>query len=645
MIHHGDLFDVLPTLEAESIEACVCDPPYEISFMNRKWDGSGVAFNVETWREVYRVLKPGAFLCAFGGTRTFHRMTCAIEDAGFEIRDCCSWLYGSGFPKSLDVSKAIDKHGGHNIAWFGPWLRQERARRGITQGELAAHFPSKTGARTGCVANWELGYNLPTPEQFNTLCRVMNLPFDSIQAAEREVISETQSSYGYQRDGSRWDKGHDVTAPATDAAKHWQGWGTALKPSWEPIILARKPFKGTVAQNVLTYGCGSININGCRIKSHGERGESRSGKAHEKWCPLYQLHGVRENNAQVDLEHQERQMASDVWSEVPGQADDGSRQSEVSGPLGRQADGLLLCATGPLGQRNAGDGSSGSSGSHGTPSGDGQITGALADGARAYPPHQREQVGQSTGELGADGLGGTFSGASGGASTLGCVGGRESGAKGCTCGGADSEELGRWPANVCLDDHAAALLDAQSGELVSGARSRTDPRKSQCMAGGPFGGGPCEASEGGASRFFYVAKPSREERDYGCDALALRTPGEMTDRLEGSAGLNNPRAGAGRTGGGRNLHPTVKPVELMRWLVKLVTPPNGTVLDPFTGSGTTGMACRYEQRQFIGIEREADYVRIAEARIAAVAPLFHNSPDVKQADPQVSLWEDTDPAA
>jgi site-specific DNA-methyltransferase (adenine-specific) len=127
---------------------------------------------------------------------------------------------------------------------------------------------------------------------------------------------------------------------------------------------------------------------------------------------------------------------------------------------------------------------------------------------------------------------------------------------------------------------------------------------------------------GGASRFYYVAKPSREERDFGCYDLTPRSAGDATDRVDGSDGLKSPRAGAGRTGGARNIHPTVKPVELMRWLVRLVTPHDGLVLDPFTGSGTTGMACRYEQRRFVGIEREADYIAIAHRRIAEVAPLF-----------------------
>jgi len=170
------------------------------------------------------------------------------------------------------------------------------------------------------------------------------------------------------------------------------------------------------------------------------------------------------------------------------------------------------------------------------------------------------------------------------------------------------------------------VLDEQSGELVSGSYSGERHTDKTRNVYGAFEGTKAEAphdgSIGGASRFYYVAKPSREERDYGCGGLATRTAGECTDRQDGSAGLNNPRAGAGRTGGGLNFHPTVKPVELMRWLVKLVTPINGTCLDPFMGSGTTGMACRYEQRSFIGIEREAEYIAIAERRIGAVAPLF-----------------------
>lgn len=191
----------------------------------------------------------------------------------------------------------------------------------------------------------------------------------------------------------------------------------------------------------------------------------------------------------------------------------------------------------------------------------------------------------------------------------------------------DSLDLGRWPANVLLDEEAATLLDEQTGERATGGRTsrsgdldvsnwravegRTDPK---LRASDYFR----EADTGGASRFYYVAKPSREERDFGTEGLTARQRDES--RKEGNPGGDNPRNRGLQQRG--NFHPTVKPVELMRWLVKLVTPPGGVVLDPFTGSGTTGMACRYEDRRFIGIEREADYIQIAERRIAAVAPLF-----------------------
>lgn len=420
MIHHGDLFDVLPTLEADSIDACVTDPPYELGFMGKHWDGSGVTNRPETWAAVMRVLKPGAHLLAFGGTRTFHRMTCAIEDAGFEIRDCLSWLYGSGFPKSANVSIAIDKAAG------------------------------VLGAR--------------------------GKAFRVAGAGDRDDLI-----------GANGEPGYVTYEPITDAAKQWAGWGTALKPAWEPIILARKPTAGTVAANVAAHGTGALNIDACRLD----------------YDPDLAKHWDREQSANQGIASQ------------------------------------------GLGVINL----------------------------RGYAPS------------------------------------------------------GRWPANVLLDEDAAAAVDLASGE-VGGSGKASGPTltgESQSFSRGRFAGvteTPFYGDTGGASRFFYVAKPSREERDYGCHGIKARTGGEATDRQDGTAGLNSPRAGAGRNGGSRNVHPTVKPIALMRYLVKLVTPPGGTVLDPFTGSGTTGMACRYEHREFIGIEREAEYVAIAEARIAAVAPLF-----------------------
>ena len=195
-ILEGSMLDILPTLEENSFDSCITDPPYELNFMGKGWDRSGIAFRKETWQEVYRVLKPGAYLCAFGGSRTFHRIACAIEDAGFEIRDTIMWLYGSGFPKSHNVGLDIDKrfgceNRGHRIA---------TANRYHPDGTLEPN-----------------GENLP--------------PYEG----------------------------------KTEEGKKWNGYGTCLKPAYEPIIVARKPIEKSVAENVLKYGCGAINIDECRV--------------------------------------------------------------------------------------------------------------------------------------------------------------------------------------------------------------------------------------------------------------------------------------------------------------------------------------------------------------------------------------------
>lgn len=381
----GSNLDLLPTLPDCSIDACVCDPPYELGFMGRKWDSSGIAYNVDLWRQVLRVLKPGGHLVAFGGTRTYHRMTCAIEDAGFEIRDCLGWLYGSGFPKSLDVSKAIDRAAG----------------------------------------------------------------------AERKVIGDYAVTRDFKGRDFVGNASHstrvNITAPATDAAKQWQGWGTALKPAWEPAVLARKPLDGTVAANVLAHGCGALNVDGCRV-------------AHEEPAKMTTRTAPRYSG---------RTMAN-------GQ--EGGTQSSV----------------------------------------------------------------------------------------------------------ASADPLGRWPANIFHDgsDEAEAVFRDDGG--------------------------------GSASRFFYSAKTAVWEREAGLDDLPRKTAGELTGRDDGTAGLDSPRSGAGRASNGRaNIHPTVKPVDLMRWLVRLVTPPGGVVLDPFTGSGSTGMAAMLEGFGFVGFELDPHHVEIARRRIEA----------------------------
>jgi len=487
-VEQGDCRDIMRTLPDNSVDAIVSDPPYGLSFMGKEWD-HGVP-GVEFWTEALRVAKPGAHLVAFGGTRTYHRLAVAIEDAGWEVRDCLSWLYGSGFPKSLAVDKAIDKRGGypHLAAQIGEALRMARESRGLTVGECDKRF-------CGGTTNWSWfegrpkGQRAPTTQTFAAIAaewpEVAHLA-EAVAEAEREVVgrdTKARSTAGASAlptmGGSVEYKSWDITAPATDAAKRWHGWGTALKPAWEPIILARKPLTGTVAANVTQYGTGAINVDGCRIGTDA---------------------------VQINR-----------W-------DDGAK------PFGGGA-------------------------------------------GHAYTP---------------------------------------------------SQSTGRWPANVLLDEDAAGMLDAQAGErgaqgkasgptLIEGSTSHSRG-KFNGVADTPFYG-----DAGGPSRFFYTAKVSRKEREAGLDGMPERISaksngaqaaddrGEMYD--PNTVGLN-------RTVRTTNHHPTVKPIALMRWLCRLVTPPNGLILDPFNGSGSTGCAAVLEGFRYLGCELEAEYVEIARRRIA-----------------------------
>ena len=342
---NSDCVVAMKEMADNSVDSIVTDPPYGLEFMGKEWDYD--VPNKEMWKEALRVLKPGGYLLSFAGSRTYHRMVVNIEDAGFEIRDQIMWIYGSGFPKSHNISKAMDK----------------------------------------------------TPE-----------------------------------------------------AKQWDGWGTALKPAHEPIVVARKPLIGTVVENVLEYGTGGLNLDGCRI-------------------------GIEGGTSRID----------------------GSNAGKERNKL------------------------------HG-------------------------------GNFGVQDIG-----------------------------------KGRFPANVILDEEAGAMLDEQS-------------------------------DSGGASRFFYCAKPSQKERNAGCDHLPEKVyaPSNQAkaELKRGNKEFNawdgkehTERHNHNHVGSNRNHHPTVKPVDLMCYLCRLVTPPEEIVLDPFMGSGTTGVAANMEGFNFIGIEMDEEYIEIARARI------------------------------
>lgn len=294
-IHHSDCLAFMQTLPDNHVDAIVTDPPYGLSFMGKKWDYD--VPSEEIWRECLRVLKPGGHLLAFAGTRTQHRMAVRIEDAGFEIRDLIAWVYGSGFPKSLDVSKAIDKMDASEEQQarryrFTAWVRSQ----GVTSRQIDDATATNMGGHYTTSASQPA---IMTREHLEA-CRhlfqdipswvVAECDKRSVQSrnfAEREVVGQGSSAISTRKE-LRNDKGtvwgadsstFNITAPATDAARQWHGWGTALKPALEPITVARKPLIGTVAENVLTWGTGGVNVDGCRVG--GEQGRWPANLIHD----------------------------------------------------------------------------------------------------------------------------------------------------------------------------------------------------------------------------------------------------------------------------------------------------------------------------------------------------------------------------
>ena len=440
----GDCTDQLKQIYDSSIDSLVTDPPAGISFMGKDWDHhkggrkEWVAWMKSVMQECYRVMKPGAHGFVWALPRTSHWTATALEDAGFEIRDIVVHLFGSGFPKSLDVSNAIDKAAGAEWEVIGP-------------DPYAKNHPNPRGSVVG-------------------------------------------QNYGNDLNPAR-----DRTAPSTDAAKKWQGWGTALKPASEHWVLIRKPLsEKTVAANVLKWGTGGINIEASRIEFQSEAAK-----------------------------------------------------------------------------------------------------------ASATPGSFNFKEGQSTSMYSA--------------TTLAKF--KDSWVK----------PQGRFPANLilshtpyCTDDQcdiecAVKMLDEQSGHLLPTGNKKPSGTKGNSI----FGIGLHEHEKsidtkgGGASRFFYCAKASKSEKNAGLDDLdkkvfatsgGARAAASRGEKYDGNSGFDQISLRA-------NHHPTVKSLKLMKYLITMITPPNGVVLDCFMGSGSTGVAAKALGFDFVGIEREADYYEIAKKRI------------------------------
>lgn len=488
----GDCLDVFHSLPDACVDAVVTDPPAGISFMGKGWDSdkggrdTWIAWLSSVMAECLRVLKPGSHGLVWALPRTSHWTAMALEEAGFEIRDRIAHLFGSGFPKSLDVSKAIDK-------------------------------------AAGCVRP-------RVPGGCGSPVSITTVGLKPGEAVSGEAIS--------------------------GEAIQWQGWGTALKPAVEDWWLVRKPLEGTVAANVLEYGTGAINIDGCRVagvpRSTGTvRPHAESG-----------VHGIFGSDPRTDRQ----------------------QRYDANKPDGRWPAHLVLSHTPEcrcVGTRRIA--------SSDRPGHEGKQSPVHVFG----PEHMHSE----TRHADADG----------------------------------KETVEAWE---CAPDCPARLLDEQSGEAGAFAPVRgTEP--SAAVEPGTITGardrvpGAFHADSGGASRFFYTAKAARSERDAGLAHLPASTGGQATGRKDGSAGLDSPRAGAGRHGGARNTHPTVKSLDLMQWLCRLITPPGGIVLDPFAGSGSALVAALREGFRVIGVEREPQYVTIARARVEEDAPLFYRPRSMK----------------
>jgi len=525
----GDCLEKLKDLEDNSVDSIVTDPPYELGFMGKSWDNTGIANNVEMWKECLRVLKPGGHLLAFSGTRTYHRMTSAIEDAGFEVRDMIEWVYGSGFPKSHNIGKAVDKLQGNEKfkeqeIGFVKWLKSNLDCYWCSGLGVISDNEEGFGDPSSCLdcngkgkhtiedidgwlgtkaqafhffAESDSNRQIPNAETYKILKNRLHLDnrYDDFVKKHSLLLEEIRELQGYEKSIKNWDKKYDkaiLNKPKTELASEWEGWGTALKPAHEPICMARKPLsEKTVAENCLKWGTGGINIDESRVESKPR------------------LTGTLDKGEEIKAE-----------------------------PTSFKGSGTRKLQTG-------------------------------------YDEKMLES------------------------------------------------NLGRFPANLIHDNSEEVrecFPDNIKGEIGrAGRKSGGNYEASSYKVGVVTETG--FKDNGNASRFFksiiYQAKASKAERNRGCEGLEDKIGGSMCANTGntmdlGGASLKGEKKQIQKT---KNNHPTVKPIALMEYLIKMVTPKGGIVLDPFAGSGTTGVACKNLNRNFIGIELDPEYFKIAEKRI------------------------------
>ena len=543
----GNCLETLKTLPDCSVDSIVTDPPYELGFMGKSWDNSGIAYNVELWAECLRVLKPGGHLLSFGGSRTYHRMACAIEDAGFEIRDQIMWLYGSGFPKSLDVSKAIDKAAGTEGAYGAPKSPKHAGwiKRGRMRGEEGHD-----------------GYQSPW-------------------MADPEAVDKNARKY----------------EPATPEAVAWQGWGTALKPAHEPIVVARKPLIGTVASNVLEHGTGALNIDGCRVGTDGGCSGASAGPSNGIYgdglngSPAQPVEGLGRWPANVIHDGSDEVVAG--FPEHKSSARKVGKVTETTfgsnTPMPDDLIGVLsygdsgsaarffYCAKASKSERNAG------------------LELCTCDKLSPW-----ENVGQQVAHQ-TD------------TEPLAPRDTEESGIQNNSDSEWNTSLSGSDTTEPCLTDCKSITLTTTNSTTTSAISNLS----AQSNISGCTQGANCE-TECGGSHARSANNSSQSPMSIGTsaerDGLVTADAGPAT-----SASLSQVSAKGvlfcARCDGLKGGHPTVKPLALMRYLVKLVTPPGGTVLDPFLGSGTTACAAILEGFEWTGCEMTEDYWPIIEARV------------------------------